>query len=78
MQPEHEYMSTGTFYITLIAESGEGCLDTLTHETPVVMEGHGHLEFPNVITIVPGDPADEYYDPGETDPGYLQACICGS
>ncbi len=67
-QPEHEYMSTGTFYITLIAESGEGCLDTLTHENPVLVEGRGRIEFPNVITIIPGDPADEIYNPGEADP----------
>ncbi len=67
-QPEHEYMSTGTFYITLIAESGEGCLDTLTHETPVLVEGRGSIEFPNVITIVPDDPAEEMYNPGVADP----------
>jgi PKD repeat protein len=67
-QPLHEYMAVGTYYITLIAESGEGCLDTLTHETPVVIDGRGKLEFPNVITITPNDPADEYYNPGEPDP----------
>jgi PKD repeat protein len=67
-QPEHEYMSTGTFYITLIAESGEGCLDTLTHEKSVVVEGRGSIKFPNVITIVPDNPADEIYNPGEADP----------
>jgi PKD repeat protein len=67
-QPEHEYMSTGTFYITLISESGEGCLDTLTSENPVLVEGRGRIKFPNVITIMPDDPADEIYNPGEADP----------
>ena len=67
-QPQHEYLALGTFYITLIAESGEGCFDTLTHENPVVIDGRGSIDFPNAITIVPDDPADEYYDPGEPDP----------
>ena len=67
-QPMHEYMALGSYYITLITESGEGCLDTMTHETPVVIDGRGKLEFPNVITIVPDDPADEIYDPGVPDP----------
>jgi gliding motility-associated-like protein len=67
-QPLHEYMAVGTFYITLIAESGEGCLDTMVHETPVVIEGRGKLEFPNAITIYPDGPAGENYNPGEPDP----------
>ncbi len=67
-QPLHEYMATGSYYITLTAESGEGCEDSRTHETPVVIDGRGKMEFPNAITIYPGDPADEYYNPGEPDP----------
>jgi PKD repeat protein len=67
-QPQHEYLKVGTFYVTLIAESGEGCMDTLVHETPIIIEGRGRLNFPNVITIVPGDAADENYDPGEANP----------
>jgi len=67
-QPMHEYMETGTYYITLISESVEGCLDTLTHENPVVIDGRGRIRFPNVISISPDDPAEEYYNPGEPDP----------
>jgi gliding motility-associated-like protein len=67
-QPFHEYMSLGTYYITLISESGEGCLDTLTLEKPVVIEGRGRLQFPNVITIFPDNAAQEYYNPAEPDP----------
>ena len=66
-QPQHEYMAVGTYYITLITESGEGCLDTITHETPVVIEGRGKLEFPNVITIIPGAAAEDHYNPGDPD-----------
>jgi PKD repeat protein len=67
-QPMYEYIEIGTYYVTLIAESGEGCFDTLTSELPIMIEGHGKLEFPNVITIVPDNPADEQYNPGEPDP----------
>ncbi len=76
-EPKHEYMSIGTFYITLVAESSKGCLDTLTHETPVVVEGMDSLEFPNVITIVPGDPANEYYDAGQADPDIFRPVSAG-
>jgi hypothetical protein len=67
-QPLHEYLAVGTYYITLVAESDQGCYDTLIHETPVVIDGRGLIKFPNAITIVPDNPADEYYDPGEPDP----------
>ena len=66
-QPSHEYLEIGTFYITLLAESGEGCLDTLTNG-PVVIEGRGKIEFPTIFTLVPDDAAEEYYDPGNPDP----------
>jgi PKD repeat protein len=71
-EPIYEYMTAGNFYVTLIAESGEGCFDTLTSELPIVVEGHGKLEFPNAITIIPGAPSNEYYDPTEHDPGVFR------
>jgi len=63
-QPQHEYMEAGTYYITLRAENEFGCWDTLTGELPAIIEGHGQLRFPNAITIMPGSPADEYYEHG--------------
>ncbi len=67
-QPLHEYLEVGSYYVSLVAESAQGCLDTLTSELPIVIDGRGKLEFPNVITIVPDDPADEIYDPAVPDP----------
>ena len=61
-QPQHEYTEEGIYYITLRAENEYGCWDTLKGKLPAVIEGHGLLEFPNAITIIPGSPADEYYD----------------
>jgi gliding motility-associated-like protein len=66
-QPLHEYTEAGTYYIVLRAENEFGCWDTITGELPVVIEGHGKLEFPNAITIIPGNAPDEYYDHGEND-----------
>ncbi len=67
-QPLHEYTSVGNYYVTLMALNSQGCMDTLTSELPIIIDGRGKLEFPNVITIYPGDPADEYYDPNNPDP----------
>jgi len=33
-----------------------------------VIDGRGRIRFPNVISIFPDDPAEEYYNPGEPDP----------
>jgi gliding motility-associated-like protein len=64
-QPQHEYTKAGTYYIKLRAENEYTCWDTLTSPVPVIIEGHGILEFPNAITIVADAPADEYYDPND-------------
>lgn len=61
-QPQHEYTKEGIFYVELKAESEFGCWDTLTANIPLVIEGHGLLEFPNAITIIADNPADEYYN----------------
>jgi gliding motility-associated-like protein len=62
-QPHHEYMETGTYYITLTAWNAYGCEDTHIGEIPAVIEGHGRLVFPNAIVIEKDNPVDEYYDP---------------
>jgi PKD repeat protein len=67
-QPQHEYLNTGSYFISLIAGSSEGCYDTLAHEIPVTVEGRGKLKYPNAILVYPGNPVDEHYDPGNPDP----------
>lgn len=67
-QPMHEYLSVGQYYVTLVAENNTGCLDTLTSEVPIVIEGRGRIKFPNIITIYPGESADEMYDPNDPNP----------
>ncbi|HLO57918.1 MAG TPA: PKD domain-containing protein [Bacteroidales bacterium] len=64
-QPQHEYKKAGEFYPELRAENENGCFDVLKSDVPVIIEGHGFLEFPNAITIIPDNPAEENYDPNE-------------
>lgn len=66
-EPSHEYLEEGAYYVTLMVENVFGCLDTFQNETPIVIYAGGVLEFPNAITIVPGDPEDEYYNPDEAN-----------
>jgi hypothetical protein len=60
-QPKHEYLQEGTFYVTLTAENGQGCTSSYTGG-PIVIDGHGFLQFPDAITITAGNQANEYYD----------------
>jgi PKD repeat protein len=66
-EPQHEYLEEGEYYVTLMVENVYGCLDTFQHELPVIIYAGGVLEFPNAITIVPGEPADENYNPDEAN-----------
>lgn len=61
-QPIHEYTEEGTYYVTLTAENEHGCKSSFTNG-PIIIDGQGILLFPNAITITPGNPADEYYNP---------------
>jgi len=67
-EPEHIYNAPGKYYVTLIAESSEGCIDTMVHPKPVIVEGARYLEFPSAFIIDPSSPANEYYDPAQPDP----------
>ena len=67
-KPVHVYDdSVGHYFITLIAESVDGCVDTFRNPTPLVLEGARLLEFPNALVINPDIPADEEYDPYRPD-----------
>jgi len=76
-EPSHEFLKTGTFYVTLMAESVEGCLDTLVHEEPIVIEGQGLIEFPTVFTVIPDAASDENYDPTEPNPHIFRPVASG-
>lgn len=66
-EPSHEYLEEGAYYVTLMVENVFGCLDTFENDIPIIIYAGGIMEFPNAITIVPGDPADENYNPDEAN-----------
>lgn len=67
-EPQHEYLDIGKYYVTLQATNAEGCSDYFTSEIPILIIGSGSIKFPNAITIFPGAPADENYNPGDVNP----------
>ncbi len=76
-EPTHVYADTGHYYVTLISESTEGCVDTLTSEIPITVMGARLIKFPNAFIINPAKPADEYYDPSLPDPGVFRPVAQG-
>lgn len=77
-EPVHVYADTGHYYITLIATSVEGCMDTLTHPKPVIVAGARLLKFPTAIIIDASAPEDEYYDPTDaTNPAIFRPVARG-
>ena len=58
--PAWFYDEVGEYYVGLIAESGEGCLDTLVHPTPIIVMTEGYVKFPTAFFVSPDGPDDEY------------------
>ena len=50
INPEHVYAQTGTYDVTLIARSQQGCVDTLLVEAAVTVEEGGEVMIPNAFT----------------------------
>lgn len=65
--PEHIYYEAGEYYITLMATTAEGCIDTFTSPVPLIVEGERLIKFPNAFIIDPKIAADEYYNPAVPD-----------
>jgi PKD repeat protein len=66
-EPYWHYNDIGTYYVALVAESGEGCLDTLIHRTPIRVLGGGYLKYPTAFFVSPDGPRDEYDTRRETN-----------
>ncbi len=50
INPEHLYAQTGTYDVKLIAQSNQGCVDTLLVEAAVTVEEGGEVMIPNAFT----------------------------
>jgi hypothetical protein len=66
-EPSWHYDEIGTYYVALIAKSGEGCLDTMIHKTPIEVLGGGYLKYPTAFFVSPDGPRDEYDTRRETN-----------
>ena len=56
--PEHTYETPGSYDVTLIAESNQGCRDTLVLESAVLIEDGGTVQVPNAFTPSPFGPSN--------------------
>ncbi len=50
INPEHVYDQTGTYDVMLIAQSNQGCVDTLLVEAAATVEEGGEVMIPNAFT----------------------------
>jgi PKD repeat protein len=66
--PTWYYEETGTYYVALVAISGESCMDTMVHPIPIQVLGEASIQFPTGFFADPTGARDEYVsDPEDTD-----------
>jgi PKD repeat protein len=66
--PWHKYDHEGSYNVTLIVTSKDGCIDSSTFETPVrVSYKVGELKFPNAFVWNRTGPTGGYWQDGEID-----------
>lgn len=58
-EPRWYYSDTGTYNVALIAESSEGCADTMVHPTPIRVLGEETLWFPTAFFVNPTRVSDD-------------------
>jgi gliding motility-associated-like protein len=63
--PNHLYIQTGTYDVTLQVENDEGCTDERTILNAVKAEQGGEIELPNAFTPSKSGPTDGQYTFGE-------------
>lgn len=65
-EPYHQYESPGTYDVTLVVTSEDGCVDSLTLETPIVVEFEdGYIRFANVFKWNGEGPTGGYWKEGD-------------
>jgi PKD repeat protein len=71
--PWHKYESEGTYSITLIVTSKDGCIDSSTFTTPVdVSFNLGKIKFPNAFVWNRTGPTGGYWQEGRVDDGVFR------
>jgi PKD repeat protein len=63
--PYHKYEKEGTYYVSLMVTTSEGCVDSASMATPVVVEWKtGDIKFPNVFKWNETGPTGGQWDEG--------------
>jgi len=66
--PWHKYESEGTYKITLIVTSNDGCIDSMIYSTPIKVDYKvGNIRFPNAFKWNESGPTGGYWYEGELD-----------
>ncbi len=72
--PSWYYDETGMYYVFLIAQSDQGCYDTLINPVPINVLGEGRLQFPTGFFVNPSAPRDgNITDPRDPDVNIFRA-----
>ena len=65
-EPYHQYESPGTYEVTLIVTSVDGCIDSLTLQTPIIVDfKKGTIRFANVFKWNGEGPTGGYWEEGD-------------
>ncbi len=59
--PIHTYTDMGNYNIKLVATTEKGCMDSLTRENVISVEGQKHMIFPNAFKPDPSGPSGGKY-----------------
>jgi len=65
--PQHFYLDSGYYDVTLIANNQFNCPDTFSVPQAVLAETGGEIVFPNAFTPDPNGPTSGFYDPNSFD-----------
>jgi hypothetical protein len=65
--PLHYYTEEGEYWVTLTVYTDNGCYDSKTAETPIVVEPPGVCKFPNAFSPSSTGASDGRYDPDRND-----------
>lgn len=66
--PWHKYESEGTYKITLVVTSKDGCTDSVMYKSPVVVDYEtGKIRFPNVFKWNGSGPTGGYWNDNQLD-----------
>jgi PKD repeat protein len=62
-EPYHQYDNPGTYEVTLTVTSEDGCVDSLTLQTPIIVDfKEGHIRFANVFKWNGEGPTGGYWE----------------